>query len=180
MSTLTARTASLDSVDVSQVLSHHSSSSQSTSKKSKKTKSASLTEEQVRNAASAYSFLLYAPSEYVPRSARSELLKRAVALDGVVMLTPADDSEAGDAIIGREVLLASIRTFLLRSFVHVGAADHQVLFHARIMRSVGVLTRAAPQFLGEYLRHLVMSRGALSNVSTHTFVTLDLIQIHLL
>lgn len=128
MSTLTARTASLASVDVSQVLSHHSSSSQATSKKSKKTKSASLTEEQVKDAASAYSFLLFAPSEYVPRSARSELLKRAVALDGVVMSMPVDDDDEGVNVnMGREVLLASIRTFLLRTFVHVGAADHQVL-----------------------------------------------------
>lgn len=58
------------------------------------------------------------------------MLKRAVALDGVVMSMPVDDDDEGvNANIGREVLLASIRTFLLRTFVHVGAADHQVLFY---------------------------------------------------
>lgn len=141
LSSITARTTSLDSVDDSQALSfHRSPSSHSTSKKLKKTKSADsaafLTAEQIKDAASAYSFLLYAPSEYIPRSARSELLKRAVALDGAVMCTPVGEGEGNNGIRGWEALLASIRTFLLRTFVHVGAAEHQVLSCTRIVRSL--------------------------------------------
>lgn len=132
LSSIAARTASLDYVNVSEILSLQHPSSQPTSTKSKKSKlvdsAASLTGEQIKNAASAYSFLLYAPSEYVPRSARSELLKRAVALDGVVMATAVAESERGSGIRSWEVVLTSIRAFLLRIFVHVGAADHQVCF----------------------------------------------------
>lgn len=106
------KTSSLDAIDVPHVL------ARSNSRKSQKV---SVTATQIQDAAGAYKFLLYGPSEYLSRSSRNDLLKRAIALDIAVGVSPSLHQDANNVS-----LVVSLRAFLLRTFSFMGSADHQV------------------------------------------------------
>lgn len=55
------------------------------------------------------------------------------------------------------------------------------MFRARYTLDRVCTDLTVPQFLEEYLQHMIMSGGALTSAGpTYTFITLELIQIHLL
>lgn len=66
-----------------------------------------------------FHLLLYCPTEYLSKSWRADILRRAVTLD--MTLTAVEPVENGSPRASRVV-----RTFLQRTFCALGAAEHQV------------------------------------------------------
>ncbi|THH21561.1 hypothetical protein EW146_g35 [Bondarzewia mesenterica] len=147
LATVNSRTSALDGVDVAQAL------SQTGKKRKKSSTNTHATEDQIRKAEGAYKFLLYAPNEYLTRSSRSDLLKRAIALDVVLGVSPRPETES---------IIIATRAFLLRIFTFMGTADHPIV-----------------QWIAEYLQHIFESTSSFKS-SDSTSVTLDLVQLHLL
>ncbi|KAI0042673.1 hypothetical protein FA95DRAFT_540396 [Auriscalpium vulgare] len=142
-SALNVRTEALDGLDINDARKVQKSSK-------------ALSPSQRMDAAEAYAFLLYAPSEYVPKASRADMLKRAVILDFILARAERKGSKPTSDI---QALLV-VRAFLLRTFVHLGSCDHQMLH--------------------EYLQHLISSPlPTTADVGELQQVTYDLMQLHM-
>ncbi|KZT21711.1 hypothetical protein NEOLEDRAFT_1099032 [Neolentinus lepideus HHB14362 ss-1] len=83
-------------------------------------------DDNLRQALAVYKLLLYVPQEYIPRSNRGYMLKRAVILDVIAMMdyqrrasAPASSDRTSDIL--------SIRAFLVRTYKSFGTVDHEAL-----------------------------------------------------
>ncbi|CAL1696498.1 unnamed protein product [Somion occarium] len=102
-----------------------------------------------------YDLLLYAPTEFLPRSVRTDLLKRALAADVTI----------GISVKGRDLQpeqqqrLITLREFMRRVFFHVGTVEHSAI--------------------QEYVIYLMDPPFSLTDdSSTFKHITLDLIEMH--
>ena len=99
-----AQTAFLDTVDIAKLR-----------KKSRKCVSALPSESQLCEAVKAYTLLLYPSSECIPKSSRSDFLRRAVVLD-ILLGSIADISTRAFQVV---------RTFLARTLSFLGSWEHE-------------------------------------------------------
>jgi hypothetical protein len=83
--------------------------------KTKKRASGHPSDNQLREAVKAYTLLLYPSSECIPRSSRSDLLRRAVILD--ILL--------GSVVETSIPALQVVRTFLARTLSFLGSWEHE-------------------------------------------------------
>ncbi|KAH9005998.1 Urb2/Npa2 family-domain-containing protein [Lactarius hatsudake] len=111
------RTAFLDTIDVAKIQGG-----------SKKLANSQHAKDQILEAMKSYTFLLYAPSECLPKSLRGNFLRRAVVLDFLLGSVTTDSTRQA---------LQIVRTFLVRTHNFLGSWEHEAN--------------------GRYLRHLMTS-----------------------
>ncbi|ETW87503.1 hypothetical protein HETIRDRAFT_244958, partial [Heterobasidion irregulare TC 32-1] len=144
LTVLQMKTFSLDAIDVPHVLARSNS---------RRSRRVSVTTTQIQDAAGAYRFLLYSPSEYLSRSSRNDLLKRAISLDIAVGVSPSLHQDANNVS-----LVVSLRAFLLKTFSFMGSAEHQLTL--------------------EYVLHMIETTP--SAIFDSDSITLNLIDLHLI
>ncbi|KAI9445447.1 Urb2/Npa2 family-domain-containing protein [Lactarius indigo] len=111
------RTAFLDTIDVAEIQGG-----------GKRCANGQYVKDQIPDAMKSYTFLLYAPSECLPKSSRSDFLRRAVVLDFFLGSVTTDSTDQAFQIV---------RTFLFRTLNFLGSWGHEAN--------------------GRYLRHLMTS-----------------------
>ena len=119
-----------------------------------------------QNIAAAYYLLLYIPIEYLSRSIRNDLLRRALAAD-VLAASHEAASDAHGSLYFRE--------FLRRLFVFMGTAEHPVSRNT-IGRMQGLIRIA--QAIGPYLAFL-LQRSSMNISSATLSMTSELVRMHL-
>lgn len=108
--------------------------------------------------------LLYCPSEYMSKSSRADIVRRAVLFD--VTLAAVNTAET------KVAASRAVKTFLQRTFKALGSAEHQVRGSL-----IGLeLSSQSLQFTQPYLESLVRSVAA---GSAEDQTTLDIIDIHM-
>lgn len=107
---LQKQTASLESADLPQLLSHLTA------------ETPRPTPQVVHSIASAYAILLLTPPEYLPRALHNEFLKRGFAADVVILLTL---RHAKDVPVTTQHLL-TVREVLRRTIAHMGVVERLV------------------------------------------------------
>ena len=78
-----------------------------------------------------YAFLRYTPMEYLPKSVRIDLTKKAVVFDGQ-LVSALKSGSAHDDLTG---VLSLSREYISRSLVHATVFDRSVLCHPSLSKT---------------------------------------------
>ena len=129
---------------------------------------------QVQHTISAYDKLLFFPVEYMSRTSRTDLVRRALTAD-VVISSMSIDKNNPSSYYCRSITV--LRTFLKRVFVYLGAVDYPVSYTPFLLLCASF---PVPQMQAtcEFLGHMLNTSG--SPTIEFSLVTLDLIEIHIL
>jgi len=79
----------------------------------------------IRGVQSVYTLLRYTPMEYLPKSVRIDLAKKAVVFDGQLISTLNPGSEYNDLMD----TVSLFREYISRSLVYAAVFDRLVLYH---------------------------------------------------
>ena len=129
------KTAFLDAIDVAKI--HDAGEKRAISQHAK---------DQMPEAVKAYTFLLYTPSECLPKSLRGDFLRRAVVLDFLRSSATLDSTYQS---------LQIVRTFLFRTLDFLGSWEHEAngtYLHHLMTSSVPISAeRATEELVQGYL-----------------------------
>ncbi|KAH9075806.1 Urb2/Npa2 family-domain-containing protein [Lactarius deliciosus] len=149
------RTAFLDTIDVAKI------------QGSKKLANSQHAKDQILEAMKSYTFLLYTPSECLPKSLRGNFLRRAVVLDFLLGSVTIDSTRQA---------LQIVRTFLVRTHNFLGSWEHEA--NGRYLRHL--LTSPVPisveRVSGELVQGYLLASFR-ATVQGNTDILLDAIQI---